>query len=272
MNNGLRAAVEEVIVSAMDAVMDKVLRQDPFDIEERRRVAPLHMALVPEDILKGSHFERRFVTPFGSVWEKLAKVIGEQTFGFGANQHMIVGRVRQGCLDRIQRTLDDLEHKGADGERTQPNWPQELRHVQDGTGPRQDVSVNCDVYVSESPETPGFAFELKAPQPNSDQTKVSKEKLLKLYCMEPRQVKQAFFALPYNPYGSRDRYSWSFPGRWFNMKEDPCVLIGDELWELLGDEKTYDGIVEIAKRVGRRYRRRIYEDYLGIPVPQQLSS
>ena len=262
MNKELRTAVEEVIVTAMDSVMD---------IAERRRVAPLYTALVPEEIFKSSHFERRFVTLFGSVWEKLAAVMGEKTFGFGANQHMIVGRVRQGCLDRIQKTLDTLEHKGRDGRRTQPNWRKELQHVQGGTGPWQDVSVNCDVYVSESSELPGLAFELKAPKPNSDQTKASKEKLLRLHCMNPRPVKQAYFALPYNPYGSRERYGWSFPGRWFNMREDPCVLIGDELWDKLGGKKSYEAIVEIANRVGRRYKRRIYEDYLGIPAPQELS-
>lgn len=182
---------------------------------------------------------------------------------------MIVGRVRRGCLDRIQRTLDDLEHKGPDGSRAQPNWEMELRHVQGGAGPWQDVSVNCDVYVSTSAQMPGLAFELKAPLPNSDQTKVSKEKLLKLHCMEPRRVEQAYFALPYNPYGSRERYGWSFPGRWFNMRKDPCVLIGDELWDKLGGKNTYETIVDVAGHVGRRYRRRIYEEYLGIPVPQE---
>ena len=271
MDNNLKAAVEEVIVTAMDAVLDKVLRQDPFDIEGRRRSSPLHTALMPEEILKGSHFERRFVTPFGGVWEKLAKVIGEKTFGFGANQHMIVGRVRQGSLDRIQRTLDELEHMRPGGGRKPPNWQKELQHVRGGGGRWQEVSVNCDVFVSESPELPGLAFELKAPQPNSDQTKVSKEKLLKLYCMQPQQVEQAYFALPYNPYGSREQYSWRPPARWFNMREDSCVLIGDELWEKLGGTKSYEQIVEIANRVGQRYVRRIYEDYLGIPVPQDLA-
>lgn len=197
-------------------------------------------------------------------------MIGERTYGYGVSQHMIVGRVRQGCLDRIQRTLDSLEHPGPDGKRTQPDWRTELEHVQGGGGAWQEVSVNCDVYVSESSKLPGLAFELKAPLPNSDQTKVSKEKILKLHCMEPRRVRQAYFALPYNPYGSRERYSWSFPGRWFNMREDPCVLIGDDLWDKLGDKKHYDVIVEIANHVGRRYRRRIYEDYLGAPMPQEL--
>lgn len=251
----------------MDAVLDKVLRQDPFDMARRHRESPLHAALVPEDVFLGSHFERRFVTPFGTVWEKLAAAIGEATFGFGTTQHMVVGRLRQQSLERIQQTLDALEHKPTDGERVQPNWKAELEYVKAGGGAWQDVSVNCDVLVSNAADEPGLAFELKAALPNSDQTKVSKEKLLKLHCMKPRQVKDAFYALPYNPYGSRERYNWSFPRRWFNMREDRCVLIGNDLWDKLGGAGTYEAIIDVAASVGQRYRRRIYEEYLGRPMP-----
>ena len=183
--------------------MDKVLRQDPFDMTQRQRESPLHAALMPEDIFKGSHFERRFVTPFGKVWEKLAEAVGRSSFGFAAREHMVVGRVRQQSLDRIRETLDRLEHNTLDGNRVQPNWDAELKYVRAGGGPWQDVSVNCDVYVARAAGKPGLAFELKAAKPNSDQTKVSKEKLLKLHCMEPRRVKDAYYALPYSPYGSR---------------------------------------------------------------------
>lgn len=250
----------------MDAVMERVLRQDPFDMARRLRMSPLHTALVPDEIFKGSHFERRFVTPFGAVWEKLAATIGEDTFGFGATQHMVVGRLRQQCLERIRETLGTLEHARAGRERVQPNWDAELEYVRAGGGPWQDVSVNCDVFVSTTPDAPGLAFELKAALPNSDQSKVCKEKLLKLHCMEPPQVNDAFYALPYNPYGTRERYSWSFPRRWFNMREDRCVLIGDELWDKLGGPGTYQAIIEIAESVGRRYQSRIREEYLNGPT------
>ena len=266
MEPQVRAKVAEILTAAMDAVMDRVLRQDPFDMARRRRESPLHTALVPEEVFKGSHFERRFVTPFGTVWEKLAAAIGEATFGFGTTQHMVSGRVREGSLERIRQTLDALEHGRTGGERVQPNWDAELSHVRAGSGAWQDVSVNCDVYVSTAPGAPGLAFELKAALPNSDQTKVSKEKLLKLHCMEPRQVQGAYYALPYNPYGTRERYSWSFPRRWFNMREDRAVLIGDELWDKLGGPGTYQAIIEIAESVGRRYQSRIREEYLSGPT------
>lgn len=112
-----------------------------------------------------------------------------------------------------------------------------------------------------------LAFEIKAPLPNSDQTKVSKEKLLKLYAMEPRQVQGAFFALPYNPYGNREDYKWNFPMRWFDMHKDPCVLIGNEFWDLLGGVGTYDVFVDVVRQLGQKYQAEIYRRYLELDPP-----
>ena len=66
-NNDIRTAILNVITSMMDKVMDKVLISDPFIVEKHHANKPLYAALVPDEIFKGSHFERRFVTPFGSL-------------------------------------------------------------------------------------------------------------------------------------------------------------------------------------------------------------
>ena len=46
----------------MTRVMAKVLVEDPFIKEAHHSKKPLYAALVPDEIFKGSHFERRFVT------------------------------------------------------------------------------------------------------------------------------------------------------------------------------------------------------------------
>ena len=112
-----------------------------------------------------------------------------------------------------------------------------------------------------------YAFELKAPLPNSDQTKVSKEKILKLYSMEPRQIDGAYYALPYNPFGNRENYSWSFPARWFDMKKDAVVLIGDEFWEKIGGLGTYQAFIEAINEIGEEYKNRIYREFLEMEPP-----
>ena len=129
------------------------------------------------------------------------------------------------------------------------------------------VEVIADVYVEDTVNDKKYAFELKAPLPNSDQTKVSKEKILKLHCMEPSKVDGAYFALPYNPYGRKEDYAWSFPSRWFDMRNDKVVLIGNEFWDMLGGVGTYQTFIQAVNEIGEVYRTRIYREYLGIEPP-----
>ncbi|MFN6143535.1 MAG: TdeIII family type II restriction endonuclease [Pseudanabaena sp.] len=246
-------AIKDVISKMMDRVMDRVLITDPFIKENHRANKPLYAALVPDEIFKGSHFERRFVTPFGLVWEKLAQVVALEAYGNCQMGHTISGTVGQVSLRRIQEVLNKLEHsKGKN--KVKPNWNEELQYIQEGGGNQIPVSVVCDIFIQNEENGKRYAFELKAPLPNSDQTKVSKEKLFKLLAMEPKLVDYAYFALPYNPYGKKENYKWDFPMRWFNMHKDESVLIGDEFWDLIGGEGTYSNFIQEVNSLGKDYR------------------
>jgi len=267
----MKESIQSVIKSMMDRVMHKVLVEDPFIKEEHRAKKPLYAALVPDEIFKGSHFERRFVTPFGDAWEKLAIVAANTGLGYGIRAHTIIGKINSERLRRIQQILDSLEHPEKGKKRAKPNWDNELQYVLEGKSEEIiPTTVMCDVYTEDRKTNRKYAFELKAPLPNSDQTKVSKEKLLKLYSMEPVQIDGAYYALPYNPYGKRADYSWSFPARWFDMKNDEVVLIGDEFWEKIGGVGTYKAFINAVNEIGKEYKDRIYREFLGIEPPAAL--
>lgn len=265
MNIKTKKAIHDVIDDMMSRVMNRVLVEDPFVEEEHKAKKPLYAALVPDEIFKGSHFERRFVTPFGGVWEKLALVAAKSAGGLPRQGHSIKGTVNAERLRRIQEVLNRLEHKPKEGSRIKPDWDEELSYILAGKSDKNiPTEVVCDVYIEYPDKNLRLAFELKAPLPNSDQTKVSKEKLLKLYSMEPRLIDQAYYALPYNPYGKKQDYAWTFPARWFNMHEDASVLIGNEFWEVIGGEGTYAAFIDAVNEVGDEYKQRIYTEYLGI--------
>ena len=57
-------AIQDVVSAMMDRVLQRGLLDDPFIKEKHHANKPLYAALVPDEIFKGSHFERRFVTPF----------------------------------------------------------------------------------------------------------------------------------------------------------------------------------------------------------------
>ncbi len=267
----MKLAIQSVIKSMMDRIMEKVLVDDPFIKEEHKAKKPLYAALVPDEIFKGSHFERRFVTPFGGVWEKLAIVAADKGLGHGEKSRRITGNINAERLRRIQKVLDSLEHPEKGKERIKPDWDKELKYILEGRNSEMIPStVICDVYVEEEQNNKKYAFELKAPLPNSDQTKVSKEKLLKLHSMEPVQIDGAYYALPYNPYGKRSDYAWAFPARWFDMKKDSSVLIGDEFWEKIGGTGTYRAFIDAVNEIGEAYKDRIYKEYLGILPPKDV--
>jgi len=263
----IKAAIQDVIKVMMDRIMEKVLVTDPFLKDEHRAKKPLYAALVPDEIFKGSHFERRFVTPFGSAWERLAEVAAKAGLGYGVTSHRIDGVVKSERLRRITAVLNSLEHAEKGKRKTKPDWDTELKYVLEGRGEDIPVSVVCDVYAEDTNSKRRYAFELKAPLPNSDQTKVSKEKILKLYSMDPLQINEAYYALPYNPYGRREDYNWSFPARWFNMKQDKVVLIGGEFWEKIGGLGTYKAFIDAVNEIGKEYKDRIYREYLGVEPP-----
>ncbi len=261
-------AISGVIKAMMDRVMQKVLVDDPFIKDIHHAHKPLYAALVPDEIFKGSHFERRFVTPFGGVWEKLAQVAAQAAHGQCSTGHPITGTVSDERLRRIQEVLNKLEHRQKGQDKTTPNWQEELAYILAGQGKPIPVTVVCDLYIHNLDTGNCYAFELKGPLPNSDQTKVSKEKMFKLLSMDTQPVTGAYYALPYNPYGAdKQDYQWTFPMRWFNMRSDPCVLIGDEFWDFIGGSGTYSLFVNEINQLGKNYRDRIYREFLGIEPP-----
>jgi len=269
MEKIVKDLIKEVITSLMDRVIAKVLIHDPFIIEKHRSEKPLYAALVPDEIFKGSHFERRFVTPFGGVWEKLANVVAEAGLGKSELGKSITGTVREGHLNRIAEVLNKLEHSSKKSdERVRPDWSKELTYILAGEGELIPTTVICDLFVESTEGGKKYAFELKAPLPNSDQTKVSKEKIFKLLAMEPKKVDFAYYALPYNPYGKKEDYAWSFPKRWFDMVNDPCVLIGGEFWDFIGGAGTYEQFIKLLSELGKGYHEKIYTEYLGLELPE----
>jgi len=203
------------------------------------------------------------------VWEKLAVVVSTEMHGSCEQGKLIEGTIKSERLRRIQETLNKLEHSGrGKKEKTRPNWASELAYILAGDGEVVPASVVCDLFIDSKTTGKKYAFELKAPLPNSDQTKVSKEKMFKLLAIENCPVDAAYYALPYNPYGAKENYAWSFPLRWFDMKNDPSVLIGSEFWDLIGGKGTYEAFITSVNALGAEYRERIYREYLGIEPPE----
>ncbi len=263
----INLAIKRVVTDLMDRVMEKVTGSDPFVEEVHRNRKPLYAALVPDEIFKGAHFERRFVTPFGGVWEKLADVVATEFHGDCNKGRRITGIVKKEGLRRIQEVLAKLEHPDKGMTRIKPDWETELAYIRAGKGEAIPVDVSCDIFIDSTETGLKHAFILNETFPTSRQAKVSKEKMLKLLAMSPARVDQVFYALPYDARDEKEEYAMSPPAKWFDMRADPSVLIGGDFWDLIGGAGTYENLVREVNSLGKNCRERIHTDYLGTEKP-----
>lgn len=127
INKNVSKAIDELVKSMMNKVMNRVLVEDPFIPEVHHNNKPVYAALVPDVIFRDSHFERRFVTPFGIFWEKMAHLLGTAYHGHCEKGKNVEGTVGRESLRRIQEVLNRLEHPNKKKERKnqigRTNWP-----------------------------------------------------------------------------------------------------------------------------------------------------
>ncbi len=246
-------AIKEVVSKMMDRVMENVLVNDPFVKETHHASKPLYAALVPDEIFKGSHFERRFVTPFGGVWERLAQVVAIEAHGNCSMGHTVDGTIRMGSLRRIQELLNRLE------DNAKPDWKTELEYIKKGKGQPIPVSIKCDIFIDNEADKVKYAFEFDKMPSDSFQIRASKEKMFKLLAMNPPQVDFAFYALLYSS-------NETLLMKWFDVQEDESVLIGGDFWNLIGGEGIYYEIMKEIRLLGEASKQRICDEYLGIQL------
>lgn len=248
-----RVLVREMMVDLMG-----VLEKNPFDLDDMNSKRAYHI-LLPELVFRAAHVERRFVTRLGKLWERVAQIAGEWK-GHSQNGRKIRGMLGRDRLSRISKIV-----KGDFSEA--PNWQRELDFVTEVEGELEPVVVTCDVFISAEAGDRGEAFELKSPKPNRGQGEAVRRDLLTLYAMEPIQITHAYLGLPYNPYGTREDYNWRYITRFFDVKHDPRLLIGRELWERVGRGDAFDELMEVIREINAEFHQAIYKDCLQMPWP-----
>lgn len=207
---------------------------------------PFHEAIIPEQILRVSTFERSFSTKLGSTFEECARLIASQKYKIAKRGFVATGQMPSAATTRIEELVNQIarEHK--------PDFLQlidEVLKVDDSNWVERPVVA--DLFLEDKVGTRYF-FEIKSPKPNKGQCLEIAERLLRIHAItqENRPKVNAYFAMAYNPYGSRkEDYKHSFSLQYLDMKNE--VLLGDEFWEIIGGKGTFDELLEIYREVGR---------------------
>lgn len=212
---------------------------------------PFHSALLSDEALFWSRFERSFSTSFGQrVVEELARIAALSNGASAAErQHTEHVTLDAAVLRAITEHIQALRN----GNRENLAWERALLSIRNTplSGETTSLRVISDLWWRK--DGINHYISLKTVKPNIDQTAVAKEDCLHLTLGVPNC--RAYFGLPYNPYGEhKTDYAFNPPMGIFDFRHDPVVLIGREMWDTIGGAGCYDEILEIARQVGKETR------------------
>ncbi len=210
LRESVRKEIKSELRSLFDRVIKKFSEKDFWDPERYKLERPFHSSLITVDFWISPKFERSFTTSLGqTVYERVAKCIASQFADKAENKKRIERHISTGELNTIQTILNELdlstEETKEKGLERKPNWKKEIEEVlQSKTDEQVRTVVIMDLYFRRNEKE--YFFEIKSSKPNKDQSKVSKEKMLKLQAMYNGKV-NTYFAFPDNPYLKRELYA-----------------------------------------------------------------
>ncbi len=221
-------------------------------IGSKKTHRPFHNALLTEELVNASAFERSFSTSFGQgPIEEISMLIALDSGFEVERQRETQINVFKGAIDEVERICSSLR-----GRDKSPNWEKEVKKVTAySKGDTEVRRVISDLWLNKN--NTEFFISIKTVKPNLDQTEKAKSDMLLLKAHDPNC--QVYFGLFYNPGGEeRSEYNWTIPSSIFDMLKDPVVLIGADYWNFLGEHKdTYINLLDVFKKVGEETRKKI---------------
>jgi hypothetical protein len=212
--------------------------EDPKDIK------PFHARLLPA-LFDVPLSERSFSTRSGSWWQQIARLVGTQFHKTAVLGHRINGQIKPAALQHIDEIIRQLNTAGGG---RKPSRSQDTAEVCTVQAPGGDSATEvADLFILTHDDRELY-FEMKTTQPNKDTSKAMKRFILRVAAMRKGYPAIAYGATAYNPYGSEKPYKWSYALQFLEIGED--MLIGKDFWTLIGDESTYQELLEITEAVG----------------------
>lgn len=241
----------EIIKNEFDKCVDSTITRI-FSNEQTYR--PFHTALLSDDVIFWSGFERSFSTSFGQrVVEEIAKIVALSNGASAAErQKVTIIHIDTEYEAAIRSHMQSLRNNTA----SKRDWYSTLSLInsRQPSGRTTEIRIISDLWWKKNDID--HYISLKTVKPNIDQTAVAKEDCLHLAIANPNC--KTFFGLPYNPYGEeKSDYAFNPPMGIFDFHNDPVVLIGNEMWDTIGGNGCYDELLSIANEVGKRTKIKI---------------
>lgn len=164
---------------------------------------PFHLAILPPEAIRIFAFERSFSTALGTTFEGCAKLIALDNHKEAERSKELVGKVSAKCLAEIERVRSIIDSGRS------IDFPKTIAAVIAANNAKANTPIRTitDLYLK-TKDGKEFYFEIKSPKPNKGQAIEVTDRLLRTQALRrlgPPKV-NTFFAMAYNPYGSRANY------------------------------------------------------------------
>ena len=240
-----RQEIKKILTDCVDGAIARTSK----NILVNKAHKPFHRALLPEEIVKISSFERSFSTSFGQgPIEKISEIIACENGYQAERQKESQLSIYKGAVDEVERICSALRAGNQN-----PNWKREVKTIlafdKGDTVVRRVIS---DLWLKkDGVET---FISIKTVKPNLDQSEIAKKNMLLIKAANADNC--PFFGLYYNPHGvNRQDYNHNFPMKIFNMHNDECVLIGKDYWDFVGGAGTYEALLKVFAEVGNETKK-----------------
>jgi len=219
---------------------------------------PFHTRLLGKDRLALYSFIHSLSTNFGTaIFEPVAVTIAKNNFK-NATAHTKSGQlISEQALFEIQKIVNNLETVVSS-----PNKIEEIEAIRQvcQTGPMRKVKPTQVDLLLETYANELYLFDLKTAKPNVGGFKEFKRTLLEwvaiVLASNPNAKVNTIIAIPYNPYEPQPYNRWTMRGM-LDLEHE--LKVGDEFWDFLGGNGTYQDLLDCFERVGVELRDEIDE-------------
>ena len=244
MNNHYRSLIAAEFRNCVDNTIQR--------ISQGTTHRPFHSALLSDEALFWSSFERSFSTSFGQrVIEEIARIVAlSNGAAIAERQKSTVVTLDTAVIEAVDDHIRSL--RGGHS----MDWASTIASIRrvPKSGNSKSFRVISDLWWNK--DGIDTYMSINTVKQNIDQTAVAKQDCLHLVMANPNC--NAYFGLPYNPFGeNREDYSFNPPMGIFDFRHDPVVLIGADMWDTVGGEGCYNEILEIANQVGIETKEKI---------------
>jgi len=256
MNQELKTTIKTII---RDCILNKLNNYQAKD-----NYMPFHYLLIGEKRMAYYSFVHSLNTSLGSkVFEQIAFNLANSNkdkFKKVQRQYEVGSEISISAQNEIQAIIDELSQTSESDKNA------EIERIriacQAGNQTTSSKMTKVDLYI-ETKDGEIYLFDLKGSTPNINTAKIIKRNLLEWTAVMLTQDIglniHSCIAIPYNRYKSQKYNPWTL--KILDLKNE--VKVGEEFWDYLGGEGTYESLLDCFKEVGQDNAKEINKYFQG---------